>query len=98
MEIGFIRKSDVLDELGGSVDFPPKPGRIAFAGLFVAITKLLVNGYFAQVQLQVSAGHSLCSAVDTVQLLGEVLQGRLRGPTSGPDVPLERLLGSVCCA
>ena len=79
MKIGFIRKSDVLDELGGCVEFPTKPGRVAFAGLFVAVTKLLVNGYFVRLQLQVSAGHSPCSAVATVQLLGEVLQGRLRG-------------------
>ena len=63
MKIEFIRKSDVLDELGGSVEFPTKTGRVAFAGLFVAVTKLLVNGYFVQVQLQVGAGHSPCSAV-----------------------------------
>ena len=79
MKMGFIRKPDVLDELGGSVAFPEKPGRVTFAGLFVAVAKLLVNGYFVRVQLQVCAGNSLCSAVATVQLLGEVLQGRFRG-------------------
>ena len=75
MKIGFIRKSDVLDELGGSVEFPRKPGRVAFVDLVFAVTKLLVNGYFVQVQLQVSAGHSPCSAVATVQLLARCFRG-----------------------
>lgn len=39
-----IRKPDVFDELSGSASFSAKPGTLAFAGIFVAVAKLLVDG------------------------------------------------------